>query len=172
VNESLFCFACVCAFCFTYSTVFISTQEFSHLNPSDSLPHPTRWRVRKLVQICIVRMLPGSPTSTVNMPHTMALIKLEQFQVHGSCLQLLLPRRCSLLLGQEQRSGFLAELPALEHPPAWSKLCNPSPVVTLLRRFLPLSEDTLPLFIIPVHPACQLVYYMLCPLLQSITTWA
>ena len=39
--NSFFCFACVCGFCSTYSTVFISTHEFSHFCPSSSLPHPT-----------------------------------------------------------------------------------------------------------------------------------
>lgn len=31
-----FCFSCTRGFCFSYSTVFISTHEFSH--SSDSLP--------------------------------------------------------------------------------------------------------------------------------------
>jgi len=39
--NSLFCFACVLGFCFTYLTVFISTHEFSQFYPSDSVPHPT-----------------------------------------------------------------------------------------------------------------------------------
>jgi len=37
----LFCFAWVRSFCFTYSTVFISTYVFSHFYPSDSVPRPT-----------------------------------------------------------------------------------------------------------------------------------
>jgi len=45
--NSLFCFACMHAFCFTYQTAFISTYEFSHVHPSDSLPHPTPGRVSK-----------------------------------------------------------------------------------------------------------------------------
>ena len=58
----------------------------------------------KFVQICVARRLLGSPTSTVAMPHTMALINLERFQVHT--VECLLPHRYSLVLGQEQRPGF------------------------------------------------------------------
>ena len=38
--NSLFCFACVHSFCFTYSTVFNSTHTFSHFYSPSSLPHP------------------------------------------------------------------------------------------------------------------------------------
>ena len=40
--NSLFCFASARSFCFTYSTVFISTHDLPHFYSSDSLPHPIR----------------------------------------------------------------------------------------------------------------------------------
>ena len=40
-KNSLFCFACVHSFCFTCSTAFILTHEFSCFYPSDSLSHRT-----------------------------------------------------------------------------------------------------------------------------------
>lgn len=40
----LFCFSCLCSFCFTFQTVFISTHACVFpLLPSHSLPHPTGW---------------------------------------------------------------------------------------------------------------------------------
>ena len=55
---SLFCFACMCSFCFPYETVFISTHEFSHFYPSDSLPHPTggEWVSGCVVLSCQLRL--------------------------------------------------------------------------------------------------------------------
>lgn len=44
--HALFSFGYTCSFCFTYQTVFLSTQEFLHFYPCDSLPHPTVEGVR------------------------------------------------------------------------------------------------------------------------------
>lgn len=46
----LICLACLCRFCFTYYTVFISTHKFFLLRPSDFFHYSTAVRMSKWLQ--------------------------------------------------------------------------------------------------------------------------